>query len=250
MSMKLLKYSVVLAVLSVPSAYVHGFEIPVDGVYGGSKSESGGGAIGYVDIEKIFREHPMTERLKKKFISEIENKRKEIADMEAVMCAMQDVYISTSTEIKGLENDVATLKNILEEEKAGPKMMLLPGTTEYVEMKKTPAQIAASTPTAVIPGLIAEKEKTIMAKKTDLEMMKKEVEDKRSEIDARVRQNKEELMLLEERQTGEILKDINEILEKLAEEEGITVILDKNNLLYGKTVKDLTDDVRERIRGR
>ena len=45
-----------------------------------------------------------------------------------------------------------------------------------------------------------------------------------------------------------VLEMIYEAIEKVGQEEGISMILDKREILYGKEVLDITDKVLERLK--
>ena len=80
--------------------------------------------------------------------------------------------------------------------------------------------------------------------------MKADVAKKKSNIADKLKHNKQELCDLEARQTDEVLQDIYNIVEKIAKELNINVILDRKDVLYGQPYQDLTDKVIERLQGR
>jgi len=80
--------------------------------------------------------------------------------------------------------------------------------------------------------------------------MKAEYAKRQLDIEDKVKSNKDELIKLEDTNTKAVLADIYKLLDKLAVEFNLTIVIDKNNVLYGQASQDLTDKVRERMRGR
>jgi len=58
------------------------------------------------------------------------------------------------------------------------------------------------------------------------------------------------MVKLEASNTQDVLSDIYKMLEKIAVEENLTIVVDKNNVLYGQASQDLTEKLRDRMRGR
>jgi len=65
-----------------------------------------------------------------------------------------------------------------------------------------------------------------------------------------VKATKEDIIKLEADNTKAVLNDIYKMLEKIAVEDNLTIVIDKNNVLYGRASQDLTDKLRDRMRGR
>src|SRR3989339_1620149 len=96
----------------------HAMEIPLDGR--AQSTENGAAAaenFAYLDIERIFAEHPMTARFKEEFQRELDKRKSELGTMENEVAALQNIVISTGTEITKARIQIELLKN-----------MSLPGT--------------------------------------------------------------------------------------------------------------------------
>jgi Skp family chaperone for outer membrane proteins len=117
------------------------------------------------------------------------------------------------------------------------------GSTGTVETGALPSRSAE-------PAVIQGKEAAVREKEAAIDGLKKELEQQRASLRLKVRQNKDELSQLEEKQTAEVLADMYELLQKVAKDENVTIIIDKNDILYGQASLDLTDKVRERLQGR
>jgi Skp family chaperone for outer membrane proteins len=223
-------------------------EIPLDGgvisASGSGEVKSAPGGIAYLDIEMIFNEHPMTARLKSEFETEVEKKKKELSDIEASMKLTQDIIVSTTTEISKLKTEVEQIRKAIEEAQKPPQTVLLPGTTYTVIVPPPASAVKAD------PVLAEAKEKEIKDKEAFIEVLKKEYAIKQDELSAATKSNRDELVKLEASNTQAVLNDVYSILAKISVEENITIVVDKNNVLYGQASQDITEKVRDRMRGR
>ncbi len=209
-----------------------------------SKGSSSGG-IAYVDIEFIFNQHPMTARLKTEFEAEVDKRKKEFMLIESSMTSIQDVIVSSTAEISKLKAEIDQVKKAIEEKNQPPKTMVLPGTTNVILV--TPA--VSSTTLKADPSIIDADEKIIKEREATIASLKEIYSKDKHEIDVKTKTNKSDLVKLEADNTQEVLSDIYKILGKIATEEGITIVVDKNNVLYGQASQDLTQKVLERMRG-
>jgi len=227
-------------------------EIPLNGGVispgGGTKGESKNSSAGiaYLDIEMIFNEHPMTARLKGEFEAEVAKRKKELSDMEGSIKYLQGVILSSTTEINKLKTEIDQVNNAIKEKNKPPQTILLPGTTTLFVV---PAAVSTSTVKAD-PAIIDADEKTIKDKEAGIELIKADILKKQQEIVKKNKTNKEELIKLEDTNTKAVLSDIYKVIETLALEYNLTIVVDKNNVLYGQASQDLTDKLRDRMRGR
>jgi Skp family chaperone for outer membrane proteins len=206
---------------------IYSIEIPLDKrtVEQGSRIN-----IAYVDIEKVFREHQLTKRLKDEFQAEVEKRKAEIDKVQAGVDELQKVMLATSTVITQIKSQIET------------KKILLAAATDQARISED-RELAKGSEIASLEELLTRKE-------AELEETKKVCDLKGTEIEQMVCKNRDELLNLEEKNTSQVLTDIYRVMQKLAEEEEVTIILDKNEVLYGKEVRDLTDKVIERLHGR
>ena len=213
-------------------------------VTGSVKNSSGG--IAYVDIEMIFNEHPMTQRLKGEFEAEVTKRKKELSDIEGSMKNIQNIIVSTTTEISNLNKEIEQVKKAIEDSKKPPQQVLLPGTTNPVFV--TP--VMSTSTVKADPAIIDNDQKIIVDKSAGIAQLKEEYSKKQKELETKNKSNKEDLIKLEDTNTKAVLNDIYKLLQKLAIEYNLTIVIDKNNVLYGQSSQDLTDKVRDMMRGR
>jgi len=240
-------------------------EIPLDrSVVSGNKETT---AIGYVDIEKIFAEHPLKKRLQEEYVTEVDKRKSEIAQMDAVVRGLEKVVVSSATEVARAKLELDILKSMCPRQEPSATSALIQGTTESImgqdissaafrepaiaaALPRGTTQSAAVTPQGPDPAVIRAKEAAIREKEAAIDIIKKDIDTKRDEMSRKIRQNKADLALMEEKRTASVLADMYKILQKVAADENVTIIIDKNDVLYGQASQDMTDRVRERLQGR
>jgi len=138
------------------------------------------------------------------------------------------------------------MKKALNEKPPEPRQIVLPGTTNVV-------MVAPQTSTSTIkadPAQIDSEEKEIVDIQAGIEQIKAAITKKKEELETAKKKTKDDIVKLEASNTKAVLSDIYKMLEKIAVEENLTIVVDKNNVLYGQASQDLTDKLRERMRGR
>jgi Skp family chaperone for outer membrane proteins len=246
--------------------------------------------VGYVDIEKIFKEHPMTLRLKNECLQKADDKKKILTDMQNAVKLMNDMIITSTTVMNQLKSDlepkpeqitvVSTQTTapviepvaVLQAPVSTNTVINLPGMTSYKTAKSTESAVSVSTATVKpVPSVIEKtaaivqststvkqlsdsekKDKEAQLKEIDkwIENTKKEIEKAQNALITESVKDQDDICKMEEENTNKVLEDIYKVLERVAEDENISLIVDKNQILYGQSAKDLTDKVLERLRGR
>jgi Skp family chaperone for outer membrane proteins len=115
------------------------------------------------------------------------------------------------------------------------KLSVLEATLKNME---SPSGISGSTASASSPV----QPQSFLTLKQDLENKKTEYEELR-------KQAATDLSVYEKQQSQIILGKIYQALKDLAQEEQISVVVDKNSVLYGDATIDLTDRLQQRVRG-
>ena len=119
-----------------------------------------------------------------------------------------------------------------------------------VPAQQPPLTLGVSTQPVTSAETIAAKEKIIKDNETTVAAIQQDYEKQIQDISKRIKQNKEDLIKLEEKNTAAVLSDLYAIVQKMADAEGMGVIFDKNSMLCGQTCKDMTPKVLERLKGR
>ncbi|MCK9582592.1 MAG: OmpH family outer membrane protein [Endomicrobiales bacterium] len=196
--------------------------------------------IAYVDMERAFVEHPLSSRSKEEFTVEVEKRKDELLAMENELLKLQSNLVAKEAEIKDAQD----------------KMNLLSTESPVIESTSSLSSIRASTSTASslssekMTELLKSTEEEVKIKQSEYNAISINIEKKRAEIADKNKKNKDELCTLEECKSAEVLKDIFQIINKVAQDEGISMIIDKNDILFAQPYQDITDKVLDRMRGR
>ena len=193
------------------------------------KAEGKSTTVGYVDMELIFQEFPETKKAKQEYYAEVETRRKMLAGQEE--------------DIAKLNQRLLVLKTTLES--------LVISTSAAAEAGVESSTEAAGGEEAAPEAGKSEIEKSsATATKPELEKLEKEPDEKKEALETTKQKAVKELEELEESRSLQILGRIYNILEELAQEEGISMVVDKSSILYGSEAVDLTHKLKNRLRGR
>jgi len=79
--------------------------------------------------------------------------------------------------------------------------------------------------------------------------MKRELDDKKAEMEELRKQASADLAAFENQQSQLILGKIYQALRDVANEEQVSVVVDKSSILYGDANIDLTEKLQQRLAG-
>jgi len=214
------------------SYYCFGIEISLEGTEKGKTL-----SIACVDMEKLYKEYPKVEQSKKEYESLKKEKQTEIEEKEKEIKEIQD-------EIKKIEQEIEKAK-MQTSQQVEPVITSTSPETSVLVSTETPSEIVTlSTSTAV--------EQKIDISKLELELQEKNklLEEKKVECEELKNKTQKELKEFETSKTMIIMADLYKIIKELAEEENISIVVEKGNILYGLPNIDITDKVIDRLRGK
>ncbi len=203
-----------MIVLALSASFFAGascaLDIPLAGV---AEASRGGGAIGYVDMDKIFQIYPQTQAAKEDYAKQLKKKREQLAEKEAALAEIQ--------------TRAAVLESTLKQGAPSPSTIAVDSTTATTGPTEDPLASAAQS----------------------LATMKRQLDDKKAEMEELRKQSAADLAAFESQQSQLILGKIYQALRDVANEEQVTVVVDKSSILYGDASIDLTDKLQQRVRG-
>lgn len=209
----LITHYLLLTTLLLSSIY--SIEIPIGGETGGLGTPN----IGFVDMDKVFQSYSKVELAKKEYEEKKLEKEEELKLKEK--------------EIKELEVEIEKLKEEIFNQQMVETTELLPKTTVGVQIS---TQEVTSAELTTKEMQLKEKTDLLSQKQEEYELSKAEVEKFLKEF--------------EESKTFSIMGDLYVIIEELAKEENIAVVVEKSSILYGLPNIDLTNKVIDRLRGK
>jgi hypothetical protein len=216
------------------------------------------GSAGYVDMVRIFKLYPETSRAKESFADAVRQAE------EGVNLRKADL-IRLRAELSGLKAERATLAMTLPEASApaipSPSTTtatapVLAGSTAPALAGSTALALAGSTAAATALAPAPEKPPAPSPASAALADLDSRIEKKTAEISLKEDAHRtlqaaaeRNLLDLEARKTEVLLGKIHRAIMETARKEGISVVVDKNNILYGHEAVDLTEKVIQALRG-
>lgn len=197
--------------------------------------------VGYVDVNVLFKEHPMTAQMKEEFLKEAEKRKQNYQDICNKLSAKENMLVSSTAELKQLKLDLENIK------KNQTQVVQSSGTNQGKSSQGTAVDSAKIND---LNDVIKKKEILIAEKEKGMETIRTDIEKEKAEISELRKKHKEELEKFENKQTEIVMADLYQVIEEVAKEENLSIILDKNNILYGKSAKNITDKVKRRLQGR
>jgi Skp family chaperone for outer membrane proteins len=206
-------------------------QIPLEQVSVNGDTASNG-AIGYVDIDRVFREHPQTERSRAEFTAEVEKRRATAGERQKALETLNQVLQSSGTILQQVKNQLADAKSA-QAAAAGDAAAVTVSSTAVLDLVTIKA-----------------KENEIAVLEESLAGLRQDIEKRTMELTDSAAKDQAYLQEWEEKRTSEVLGDLYDILQDIATAEHLTIIFDKTNILYGQGARDISDLVRERMKGR
>jgi len=248
---------------------INSIDIPLEG--------SGGTNVGFVDMEKIFEEHPEYSKIQQEYkeLSDIKNKEIEKIrkDTETLTVEITTITINLD-ELKKELNELIDLQKKTEIKISSqiPEIStwsvpmgseISKSTDITINISTTNINISTNVITETSPkyefhqdtgptilDLIQQQQAKIIEEKTILNQKQQLLSQKEKEIEEKEIEKQKELDEFKKNKMLYIMKDFYNIIEQLAKEENISIIVEKSSILYGLPQIDLTQKVRERLRGR
>ena len=223
-----------------------------------NKSESG--TIGYVDIDRVFKDFSGTANARGEFLAEIKAKEDSLnLKKQAIFSLKADIaklkqereFSLTLPDLMRQAEEISAAtaninQNASTQTAAGapagaeglPANLPGMGGVDMPGVNRVPAnyfKFSVSTSAAEIDAAIAGKELDLAKKQEDLNQAQ--------------RQTERELLEYETHKSEIILGRIYLALKELAVKEGVSVVVDKRSILFGHSAVDLTGKLIEKLEG-
>ncbi len=212
-----------LAVAACFAVSARSLEIPL------KRGSREGTRVGFVDMEKIFREYPETQKARADYFKELERRRADLADKER--------------EVTRLEGEADAWEETISPPAVSTGLFTLPPVLAS-------SATAAAPPLSPAPGAeLALSSSTVPGGGQSLARREAEIKKRREELDAARQSAAKMLKDLEDKRSLQILGSLYKALVQVAEEKGVEMVVDKTAILYGQNAVDLTEALSRRVRG-
>lgn len=241
------------------------------------------GTVGFVDMDRVFQEFPETQKAKAALDAEVKSRKEALRQKKAELKKLKGELEDLKTEKGELLEALARLQAgeaakaaaeatavstqpvaastaaAVETSTAAP-WVGLPGISlePAARVTSSTGTIAVSTGAASTPpvSISSPAASQISISSAVLAQLEQKIEAKSSEIQSKdkalaefQKKAQKELLDMENRKVQIVLGKIYQVVQELAREEGVSVIVDKNSILFGQSAVDLTDKLLKRLKG-
>jgi len=184
--------------------------------------------VGVVDMNRILEEYSKSQKLQKELQLFKENKKAEIAELEKEVENLLKKKLEITVEIEQLKQQVKQL--------------------EVSVSSSEVMQSSVSVQTSDITSQLQQIKSTIEAKQKNIDEIEKTISDKKEQLKQKQKDIDLEVEKMKEKFEMEIYAELYNVIKKVAEEEGLNIVIDKSGILYGESKIDITDKVLKLIK--
>jgi chromosome segregation protein len=184
--------------------------------------------VGVVDMNRILEEYSKSQKLQKELQLFKENKKAEIAELEKEVENLLKKKLELNVEIEQLKQQVKQL--------------------EVSVSSSEVMQSSVSVQTSDITSQLQQIKSTIEAKQKNIDEIEKTISDKKEQLKQKQKDIDLEVEKMKEKFEMEIYAELYNVIKKVAEEEGLNIVIDKSGILYGESKIDITDKVLKLIK--
>jgi len=184
--------------------------------------------VGVVDMNRILEDYSKSQKLQKELQLFKENKKAEIAELEKEVENLLKKKLEITVEIEQLKQQVKQL--------------------EVSVSSSEVMQSSSSVQTSDITSQLQQIKSTIEAKQKNRDEIEKTISDKKEQLKQKQKDIDLEVEKMKEKFEMEIYAELYNVIKKVAEEEGLNIVIDKSGILYGESKIDITDKVLKLIK--
>lgn len=193
--------------------------------------------VGIIDMDRVLASYDLAKKWEENFQSFKTAKQLSLLEVERELDDLVRKKISLKTEIEQLQIQLEQLQKTY-----------LQKNDLYNEKKTLSIEIDSGTvSTEVQDGKYEENinqlKNTILLKQKDFEEITKSVEEKKEQIKNKKYLIEEEILQYKEKIEAEIYSHLYNIIEKVAKQEKLNIVIEKSGILYGVSDIDITDKV-------
>ncbi|MEW6557137.1 MAG: OmpH family outer membrane protein [Elusimicrobiota bacterium] len=191
--------------------------------------------IGCVDINRIIEEYPEAKKIKDEMSANLQARKENIKNFE--------------NQIETLENEITSMEEQLQKYEESKKEIEIyssstPIPSEVNLSTETAEIVAVSTESIAVPVEISSPTFTM----ADVEAKKNLVEKQKQDLEKYIAVTKKEEKEITRKIKKNMLGKIYDAIKEVAVEEGLTIIVDSYNLIYGEDAQDITDKVLKKLK--
>jgi Skp family chaperone for outer membrane proteins len=210
--------------------------------------------IGYVDLQKVFDTYPEKSFAEGDLLREIEKRKRELWQKQSLISTLKQQISADETALSQAKSGAAVTvptNNVPDQTPAPPPPAPPPPPAVSTSTVKTSTS-AFTTPVAPVVEPYPLEDVTLPPEaETALE---KRIDDNKRILERKTAEFKSfrgnavaDMKVLETQKTYGVMSKIYAVLQTLARDEGVTIVLDKSYVLYGEDTVDLSDKLIARL---
>lgn len=196
--------------------------------------------VGVVDMDKILSEYTKSKEFQRQIQLFKENKKAELVNYEKEIEDLIKKKLEIFTEIEQLKQQITQY-------------------TQYNEIVVSSENLSSGDISATTSSEVA---KNVTEKNQEIQQIKKNIDSKQKNIDEIEKSISEKREILKQKQKEidneveemkqkyeiELFADLYDIIKKIADQEGLNVVIDKSSILYGELKIDITEKVLKMLK--
>lgn len=191
--------------------------------------------VGVVDMDKILQEHPITEKVQQEISLLKHNRDAEIASIEKELEDLIKQKLTIVTEIEQLESQLNQLS-------------VSTPTTETITTSDTEKPVSSIQTTEPVSQQIEQIKSNIETKKKNLEQIDQTITDKKQQVKQKRDELNVEIEKIKQKTEMQLYAELYQIIQQIAQQENLNIIIDKSGILYGESNIDITEKVLKKLK--
>ncbi|PKM92653.1 MAG: hypothetical protein CVU80_02225 [Elusimicrobia bacterium HGW-Elusimicrobia-4] len=189
--------------------------------------------IGCIDMNRIMEEYPDAKKIKDELSANVNTRKENIKNF-------QSQIVATELEIENMEKQ---LQEYTEVQKKTPEQQAV-ASMAMTDVNSSTDTVAVSTEPANITPQISSPTFTT----ADIEARKVTLEKQKSDFEKYIAATKQEEKDINNKVKKNIMGKIYDAIKEVSDEEGLTVLVDSCNLIYGEDAQDITEKVLKKLK--
>jgi Skp family chaperone for outer membrane proteins len=224
----------------------NGVEIPLKGM-GGSTG------IGFVDMNELFKGYSKVADVKQEYDKLNEEKKKSLEDIKKKLDDVNGRIEKNNARIVELKQGLKVLRSSASVMVTDIAVQDSSGTVYVINEAVTsppPLPSRDIDERVKMAKQMKETEQLFLLEQSILEKNEKEKAQLEKEYGDRKAESEKELAKFEESKTMKVMSEFYGLINDMAKEENISIVIEKSGILYGNPGVDLTEKLKERLRGK
>ncbi len=234
---KLFKFLFILLVVGISRSFIFCLEIPVQ--------DFTVIRVGVVDMNQVISEYPNAQKLRQEIELFRQNKLSEVTNLEKEIDDLIKQKISLTTELEQLKTQLNQLSSTL--------ITSVSSDTNKVEISSynvviSSIQISTHSVQNNQNLQIEQINSAIQTKENNLKRIEETLVSKKQQLENKKREIDTEVQKMKDKAETNIYADLYKIIQQVAKQHGLNIVIDKSGIIYGEANIDITQEVIKKFK--